>query len=289
MKKIITAASAALIIWIAGALSLSAAGGLDFSVFSEECGEALRLVLLTAYRMEEEAASEPVENNNYVEGTRHAKAIPDIDEEDRTTDPFFENSVFAGDSLMEGFRLYCLYKGNNFLSSPFFLAETSLSLRQLLTPVTALSKHPYYMGEKMLLEDAIAKSGAARAFLHFGTNDMVGLTPEETLEEYNNLIYRIHEKAPEVKIYVIGLTYIYSSGQKPGFTNENMRKFNDAMYKYCQNYDFLEFINIGDRLIGADDSLKGEYCSDGYIHMSKEGYKVWVKVLRAYAKDFSAD
>ncbi len=280
MKKIIKAAAASVLVLsflpvvCMGEISLNT--DIKISAF-------LTRVLTLALKSPEETVSV---NNNYVEGCRYAKPIPDIDIYDTETDPFFENSVFIGDSLMEGFKTYCLYRGEGFLSSPLFLTSKSLSLRHVLKPLSESSRHPYYMGEKMLIEDAILKSGAEKAFMIFGTNDMVGLTPEETLSEYNDFIYRIHKKAPDVKIYIIGATYIYTSGQKPGFTNENLRKFNDAMYAYCQNYDFLEFINIGDRLIGADDGLKAEYCSDSYVHMTTEGYDVWVKVLRAYAKDF---
>ncbi|MCD8090458.1 MAG: GDSL-type esterase/lipase family protein [Clostridiales bacterium] len=279
MKKTIKTAVACLL--ILSFLPLVCRGETIFDI-EVKYSALLSLVIASALK-----TSEPIYiNNNYVEGCRYAKPIPDIDIYDTETDPFFENSIFIGDSLMEGFKQYCLYRGEGFLSSPLFITSISLSLKHLLKPLSDSSKHPYFMGEKMLVEDAVAKSGAERVFMIFGTNDMVGLTPEETAAEYNDLIYRIHKNAPDVKIYIIGATYIYSSGQKPGFTNENLRKFNDAMYKYCQNYDYLEFINIGDRLIGADDGLKAEYCSDSYVHMTTEGYDVWVKVLRAYARYF---
>ncbi len=265
-----------------------------FSAFSLNAAElpqnlntALSLIIKTAVYIEEEAPKpEPKPNTNYVQGCRYAKPIPDIADDDTSYDYFFENSVFCGDSLMQGFQLYAQYVGNNFFNNPIFLASKSFSLKEALRPVTESSRHPYYQGQKMLVEEAIAAANAKRAFLLFGTNDMVGLTPEETKKEYNDLIYRIHKLSPDTKIYVIGATYIYSSGQKPGFTNENLRRFNDSMYEYCQSFDYLEFINIGDRLIGADDGLKAEYCSDSYVHMTIEGYRVWTKVLRAYAKDF---
>ncbi len=245
----------------------------------------------TAAEAQEETAEDTVSvNTNYVAGTRYAKPIPDMPIYDSETDKFFENSVFIGDSVMVGFQRYCLTKGSGYMSDPLFLATTSFSLMQAIGPVTSSTLHPVYQGEKLSVEDAIAKSGAERAFLFFGMNDLGWTTPEKTVEEYNTLIFRIHEKAPDTKIYIIGATYIYAPGQKPesGYTNVNMRKFNDMMYSYCQNYDYIEFINIGDRLIDSTDGLKKEYTSDNYVHMTTAGYDVWVKVLRAYAKDFMA-
>lgn len=220
----------------------------------------------------------------------YTKPIPDMPVYDSETDSFFENSVFCGDSLMDDFKRYCMAKGSGFLSEPLFLAATSFSLMQAIGPVTSTILHPLYQGEKLSVEDSIAKCGADRAFLFFGMNDLEWTTPEKAVEEYNTLIFRIHNKAPETKLYIIGLTYIYDSAQKydSGFTNENMRIFNDTMYQYCQKYDYIEFINIGDRLIDGTNGLKSEYVSDGIEHMTTAGYDVWTKVLRAYAKDFTA-
>ncbi|MCD8090599.1 MAG: SGNH/GDSL hydrolase family protein [Clostridiales bacterium] len=275
-KKICTLALAALI-------SVSAvSGGFVYAGEAEETEAAA-----AAESEESEAAGE---NTNYVSGTRYAKPVPDMPIYDDETDKFFENSVFIGDSLMVGFQRYCQSKGSGYFGSPLFLAATSFSLLQAVGPVTSSTLHPYYQGEKLSVEDSIAKSGADRAFLFFGMNDLGWTTPDKTVDEYNTLIYRIHEKAPDTKIYIIGATYIYAPAQKPqsGYTNANLRIFNDKMYSYCQNYDYLEFINIGDRLIDSTDGLQYKYTSDKYVHMTTEGYDVWVKVLRAYAKDFMA-
>ncbi|MCD7778389.1 MAG: SGNH/GDSL hydrolase family protein [Clostridiales bacterium] len=229
-------------------------------------------------------------NNNYVAGTSYAKAVPDMPIYDEETDKFFENSVFYGDSLTVGFGRYCEALGEGFFCNPLFLASTSFSLKQAIGPVTDTTLHPTYGGEKLSPEDTIVKTGAEKVFLFLGMNDLVWTDPTTTLDEYNTLIFRIHNKSPEAKIYIIGATYIYAPGQRfeNGDTNANLRIFNDALYSYCENYDYLEFINIGDRLIDSTDGLKSEYTSDNYVHMTAEGYDVWIKVLRSYAKYFTA-
>lgn len=253
-------------------------------------GKTIKAVIYTAYLSSEiDREKEIPPNNNYVPGTRYGKPIPDIDVDDTSTDGFFANSLFVGDSLMEGFKRYCQWKGDDFMGGPRFFSVKSFSLYKANKPVSENSLHPTYEGEKMKVEDAVVKSGADRVFLFFGINDMVGGTPEEVADDYNDLIYRIHEKAPDVKIYIIGATYIAADRQKNGFTNENLRKLNDFMYKYTQNYDYMEFVNIGDRLVDSTDGLNLEYSSDNYVHITSYGYDVWAKVLKAYAKDFMAE
>ncbi|MCD8157639.1 MAG: GDSL-type esterase/lipase family protein [Clostridiales bacterium] len=202
------------------------------------------------------------------------------------TDGFFENSAFVGDSIMVGFERYCRSMGDGFLSDPVFLAAGSFSLWQAVSPVSESTLHPVYQGEKMLIEDAVEKSGVSKVFICLGGNDLGWKTIDESVDNYNTLIYRIHTKAPKAKIYIIGLTYMYGPSQKTNLNNTNMRTFNGIMYEYCQKYDYLEFINIGDRLIDSDNGLKAEYTSDEYIHVNAAGYDVWVKVLRANANYF---
>ncbi len=226
-------------------------------------------------------------NNNYVAGTRFAKPIPDIDINDTSTDVFFENSAFFGDSLMEGFGRYCEAKGNGFLGSPLFFAVKSFSLNQAIKPLSESVIHLVWQGKEMLVEDIIAQTGVKRAFLFFGINDMVGLTPDETINEYSILLYRIHTKAPDCKIYILGPTYMYNASQRENLNNKNLREFNNKMYNFCEGYDYMEFINIGDRLIDGSDGLQQQYSSDSYVHVTSQAYDVWVKVLRAYALYFA--
>ncbi|MCD8215877.1 MAG: GDSL-type esterase/lipase family protein [Clostridiales bacterium] len=217
----------------------------------------------------------------------YVKPIPDTSVYDAETDAFFEKSAFVGDSVMLGFQRYCQTKGSGFLSDPLFLTSGSFSLWEAVSPVSSGSLHPIYQGQSMLVEDAVAKSGTEKVFIQLGTNDIGWKTIDETVQNYNDLIFRIHTKAPNAKVYVIGLTYMYGPSQKTNLNNANMRTFNDTMCQYCEKYDYMEFINIGDRLIDDDGNLKKEYTSDDYVHISTEGYDVWVKVLRAYAKYFT--
>lgn len=76
------------------------------------------------------------------------------------------------------------------------------------------------------------------------------------------------------------------AAQKQNLNNANMKIFNEKMAVYTENYDYAEFIDIGGSLTDEKGNLKQEYASDGYVHLSSEGYDIWTKVLRSYAKKF---
>ena len=61
-------------------------------------------------------------------------------------DAFFSNSVLVGDSVMLGYRNYCMKSTDPFLKSLRFLASGSFSVHNALWPVNSESVHPIYQG-----------------------------------------------------------------------------------------------------------------------------------------------
>lgn len=202
---------------------------------------------------------------------------------DPDADTFFKNSVFVGDSVMMGFRNYCLNQEEEFLGAPEFLVSGSYSLRMALSPVSKQSIHPVYQGEQRRIWDSIAMTGAKKVFLFFGLNDLGMENVELTTSNYKELITKIKEVNPDVEIFVISTTYMKAESQLQDLNNTNIRLLNDAVKQYCDSTQDASFINIADFLITEDGGLKEEYCSDNYVHQTNAAYEVWTKVLRAYA------
>ncbi|MCD8090598.1 MAG: hypothetical protein LUD81_08280 [Clostridiales bacterium] len=100
------------------------------------------------------------------------ESVYDMPVYDGETDEFFKNSAFVGDSIMLGYKNYCLSKDDGFMGNPLFLASGSFSLWQAVSPVSSDSLHPLYQGEKTLVEDAVVKSGSEKVFICLGTNDL---------------------------------------------------------------------------------------------------------------------
>lgn len=197
-------------------------------------------------------------------------------------DSFFQNSVFVGDSVMMGFRNYILRQKAGFMGSPEFLVSGSYSLRMALNPVKSNTIHPIYQGEQRLIWDSMAMLGVEKAFIALGLNDIGMLSVEDTFENYKKVIQAIYERNPDISIYVISTTNIYSGREVGSLNNENVRLLNQKMKNYCATSK-EEFIDIADYLIDENGYLKDEYCSDQYVHQTPEAYDIWVQVLREFA------
>lgn len=207
---------------------------------------------------------------------------------DDRADAFFEGSVFIGDSVMMGFRNFCLKQPEGFLGTPQFLVSGSYSLRNALKEVSADSIHPLYQGEQRLIWDSIALMKATKAFLFFGLNDigMEGL--DLSCEYYLQIITNIQEASPDTEIFVLSTTNLLAGSELKVLNNENIRIFNDRMKEACETYG-VSYIEIADYLAGEDGSLLPEYCSDGFLHQTNAAYQIWTDVLRSYAVSVNPD
>lgn len=203
-------------------------------------------------------------------------------------DSFFANSVFVGDSVMMGFRNYILKQEDGFLGNPEFLVSGSYSLWNALNPVSEKTIHPVYQGEQRMIWDSMALMGVDKAFLLFGLNDIGMLSVDVTYENYLKVFDAIYEVNPEISIYVLSTTNIYSGSEVGTLNNENVRLLNQKVRNHCENSK-EEFIDITDYLIDENGYLKEEYCSDQYVHQTPAAYNIWVQVLREFASSHQGE
>lgn len=214
----------------------------------------------------------PIVNNNYV-----SSSIVYETEEDK----FFTGSVFVGDSVMLGFKNFVVAKGKSFLGGPHFLVAGSLGVRHLIAPDKFHNMLPYYAGGKRPVEDSIKQMGASKVFIALGINDIAPNGVEKTVSNYKTLISRIKLKNPGIKIYIISTTYMAKGSEKPRLNNINIRLLNQNLRQIPD----IVFVNIADSLITSEGYIKPAFSSDGYVHLTKKAYGVWVNVLRNFAKE----
>ena len=69
--------------------------------------------------------------------------------------------------------------------------------------------------------------------------------------------------------------------EKPRLNNINIRLLNQNLRQIPD----IVFVNIADSLITSEGYIKPAFSSDGYVHLTKKAYGVWVNVLRNFAKE----
>ena len=213
--------------------------------------------------------------------TQEVTDIPVISEEE--IDAYFKDTVFVGDSIMLGFRNYCMKQKDSFLNDIQFLAEGSFSVNNALWDVTEKSVHPVYKGQKRQVWESISMMNAKKVFLFFGMNDLNISGLEGTCEKYKELISKIKEKSPDVEIHIISMTYTLKGAGKGKLKNDTIREFNELLQEMASENGW-GFLDMATPLSDENGDLKAAYCSDGFVHQSRAAYDVWTTVIRDYAR-----
>lgn len=203
----------------------------------------------------------------------------------KTGKEFFDDAVFVGDSVSLGLRNYVANernKGNECLGKAQFLVAGSMGYGNTLGAIgSANSIHPKYQGKEVLIEDGVQLIGAKKVFIMLGLNDFCAYSVDTGMKNAENLIGRILEKNPDVKIYIQSVTPVVKTKEHGKFTNQSIDAFNAALNNLCRQNGWT-YIDVASSLKGTDNCFRDEYCSDKDVqgvHMSYSGCKVWIDLL----------
>jgi len=206
-----------------------------------------------------------------------------VDDTEEKIDAYYAESVFVGDSIMRGFRNYCMKQKGSFLNNIQFLASGSFSVTNSLWDITEKSVHPVYQGEKCQIWDSISMMNVKRVFLFLGMNDLNVSGLEGTVEKYKQLIANIKEKSPDVEIHIMSMTYTLKGAGKGKLNNDTIREFNVLLQEMVVENGW-GYMDMATPLADANGDLAAPYCSDGFVHQTAAAYDVWTAVIREYAR-----
>ncbi len=194
---------------------------------------------------------------------------------------FYDGSVFAGDSVLLGFRNFSARSDDPLSSRLQFLAAGSLSLHNAFWPVSEKSVHPLYQGEQHQIWESLQLMNAQKVFLFFGIND-VSYGVEESVPLYQQLVDKIKEYCPNIDVTIISATYTLKDMGKGQLNNSNIAAFNAATADLAAQNGW-GYIDLASVLSDGAGNLAPQYCSDGFLHESNAAYKVWNQMLIHYA------
>lgn len=197
----------------------------------------------------------------------------------KTRNQYFSDAAFVGNSVSVGLKMYFDSQGKGFLGSPAMLVQGCYSFAN-----DAASYSEYqieYKGKKCKAKDAIAEAKVNKVFISMGTNDM-GYPVSQVYQNYVKYIQGIRKKNPNVIIFIQSTTPMCTSKNRKYLNNSAIDELNELMEKYCSKHRDMYYVNIIKGMKDKSGGLKKEYSSDGYVHMTMAGYKVWTNNLTAY-------
>jgi len=205
---------------------------------------------------------------------------PDIDvlrvtENGRVDISYFNDAVFMGDSLADGFKFY-----NQSLSlknsSAVYLTQQGTTPRTFLAPGAMVDA-----GEGPVdVWATIEQRQPGKMYITLGTNALMAMDPEAYVESYAQLIDKIRATSPDTLIYVTTITptTLAKATSEPRLSFERIYLSNLMLATMCNEKD-CALINLYEVFKNSEGYLREEIARpDGY-HLTPTGYKQWLEYL----------
>lgn len=197
---------------------------------------------------------------------------PAVDLESECTE--LDEATIIGDSIT-----YFLFQWENrydYMGKVQFLTKGGVSLNGFVLRF----KNINYRGREMNLEDAIAASGVKKAFIMLGQNDISSKAHVKIMENWEILLGRIREKAPDVEIYIQSSIPRRSSEVTDNYMNERIFDYNQELRQFALD-NGCKFIDLEYYIRDHVDKMAVCY-SQGDYHMNEKGCLAWMQILRYY-------
>ena len=231
-------------------------------------------------------ASESVSSET--EKTEESSLEDDKNKKGIDVNEYIGESAFIGSSIGIGQRMYFNRQGKGFLGNPTMLVVGCYSFYNDTRPSGQITyTAPDGTEVTDMAKNLIKLSGVKRVFVNMGTNDIY-MGAKKTSEKYKEYLKGIREENPEVVIFVESMTYATKStyeNEKKYFSDASIDEYNSIMEQYCAENKDMYYIDVTSQMKDAEGGLAAKYCSDGYVHISFEGYRVWTDKLVSYVEN----
>ena len=131
--------------------------------------------------------------------------------------------------------------------------------------------------------DEVVELRPRQIFLMIGTNDLCfGRPQEKILENYQLIIDRMRRGLPETPIYIQSVLPLNDKmfPTRGLRNNKNISALNIELKKLAER-NGLPYIDIAEKMTGADGRLAPEYTYDG-LHLSEYAYQVWKNQIKQF-------
>lgn len=175
-----------------------------------------------------------------------------------------ENIVFLGDSITDFYDLDKYYSDNNVVNS----GVNGDVCEDILSD----------------MYNRVYKYNPSKVFLLIGTNQIpIGDDDDKIIDDIKKIIDEIHSNRPIAKIYVESIYPVNDDLNKKvvkNRDNKRISKINKELEKIIKDIDYVEYINVYDKLID-DEKLNKEYTKDG-LHLNDKGYEIVTEILKKH-------
>ena len=152
-----------------------------------------------------------------------------------------------------------------------------------LAPLTVIPKGfaGSNLNDQIYFADRIYIPYRPRAVLLYqGENDIsLGVSPEQVLMKFRELVQNIRSKLPKVRFYFISIKPSPSPNRWGLWPK--MEEANLLIEKECADNEYLNFIDVASLLLGQEGKPKRKFFDKNGLYLNSKGYQIWREAVRS--------
>jgi len=195
---------------------------------------------------------------------------------------WFNDAAFVGDSVSVMLEYY--NNSTHALGNPAFFCVESLNPRNAMRAEAGsprLPEWPKGSGERPLLQDGIAQSGASKIYVMLGINSISGGV-DNALRDLVTLIDLIQASSPQAAILIQPVTPMTSDSPRADdiLNNWLIQDYDQALIQVCRDHGWY-YVDVYQIMADEYGALWAEYSGDKSmgIHMNFAGAAAWADYL----------
>lgn len=195
----------------------------------------------------------------------YANRVRAFEEQNNT----FQHVVLLGDSITEGFNLEKFFPGR-------LIINRGIGSDVIGNNLPDNDKR----GVLKRLDNSVFDCSPTVVFILIGINDLAqGHSPEVIEQGHRELLTRIREKRPDLKVFVQSLLPCRGRFSR---LNAGVEDVNSRLQRVAADFD-AKYIDLHGLMKDDGGLLKEEFTRDG-LHLTKAGYDVWKGVIKKHLK-----
>lgn len=194
-----------------------------------------------------------------------------LPENGRVDMSYFDDVVFIGDSLTQGFLTYTNY-GFPLAS---FAAYKGAGPRTFIEGTITNES-----GEKMRPIDQILEANAGKYYIQLGGNALENSTDEAFLKYYNDFLdFLLPQLPPNAVCYLQSILPVSENRAKnEKFSLERIQRLNDQIAQMAYQRG-IHYLDVYEALSNEAGALREDVRAEDGLHLNAQGYAVWREYL----------
>ncbi len=186
-----------------------------------------------------------------------------LTESEDAGEDYLLNSMFLGDSNTIGFETY-----------GFLPLENVIGVESIGIQSVASGKYVYYANddEAKTIPYAVAAQQPQRVYMTYGTNNLVGVSPDQFVANYVKAVNAILAEWEYCDIIIVSIPPIAQTTENPNLTQTAIDQFNIALLEMAEVNNW-KFLNTSSILKEANGYIKQQYVNPDGIHLTSSGYE----------------